>query len=122
MTTLSRLRPYQKLVVWNEAHHLCLSVYSSTSLFPKDERFGLISQMRRAAYSIPMNIAEGSNKRSPAEKDRFYEYSSCSLEELHYQCLLARDLNYLNDPEFSRLAADIGKVGYLLMKIRDSVR
>jgi four helix bundle protein len=122
MTTSVRLRPYQKLIVWKEAHALCLQIYKMTSSFPKDERFGLTSQMRKSSYSVPTNIAEGSGKQSLKEKDRFFEYSWCSLEELHYQCLLARDLTYISEDAFSKASLHLGKVSYLLLKLRQSLQ
>lgn len=66
-------RPYQKLTVWKEAHQLCKLVYDCTRLFPPEEKFGLVSQMRRAAYGIPMNITEGNGRRSRKEKVRFID-------------------------------------------------
>lgn len=60
------IRPYQKLVTWQEAHKLCVAIYSQTKQYPEDERFGLISQMRRSASSVPTNIAEGNAKKSPS--------------------------------------------------------
>lgn len=116
------LRPYQKLVVWKEAHQLCLMTYATTKLFPSDERFGLVSQMRRSSSSVPTNIAEGNAKKSNKEKEHFFEISKGSLEELHYQCLLSLELHYISKQIFEDIDKQINKVSYLLSKIRSSLR
>lgn len=117
-----RQRPYQKLIVWREAHELCKFIYKITGKFPSHEKYGLMTQMRRSSFSVPMNIAEGTGKKSQKERDHFFEYASCSLEELHYQCLLSRDLSYVNDEEFAIAQNHIGRVGFLLMRIRSTLK
>ena len=114
-------RPYQKLVVWREAHSLCLYIYKRTARFPSYEKSALVNQMRTAAYSVPTNLAEGTGKKSPKERNRFFEYASCSLEELHYQCFLSRDLGYIAADEFTKVELHIGRVGYLLMRLRSTL-
>lgn len=114
-------RPYKKLVVWQEAHKLCLSVYTITKLFPKEELFALVSQMRRASYSVPMNIVEGNTRQSIKEHRHFIAIAQGSLEELHYQCTLAKELGYITDNQFSELDSSIGRTGYLLQKLRQSL-
>ena len=113
-----RERPYQKLIVWREAHVLCLHVYALVKLLPDDERFRLVSQMCRSAYSVPMNIAEGHAKRSRKEYLRFIDIAVGSLEELHYQLLLSRDLAYLSFQDFEKAVNQLQKVSYLLMRLR----
>lgn len=115
------IRPYQKLIVWQEAHKLCSWTYKETAVFPKDERFRLVNQICKSAYSVPMNIAEGAGKRSPKERERFYETAACSLEELHYQLFLALDLTYINKEIFEKADKQIQRVSYLLMKLRKSL-
>lgn len=115
-------RPYRKLIVWREAHALCLLIYNITKSFPSYERFSLTQQMRRSSYSVPTNIAEGQLKKSKDEKDRLFEYSACSLEELHYQSLLSRDLKYITNETFSRLEQNIGKVSFLIMRLRQTLK
>jgi len=85
---------FQDLVVWQKAHALVLSVYRMTSTFPKSELFGLTSQMRRSAVSVPANIAEGFKKKSKPDKARVMNISEASLEELRYYFILAEDLGY----------------------------
>jgi four helix bundle protein len=114
------VRPYEKLIVWQEAHKLCLWIYELTKSFPKDERFRLVNQMCRSSYGIPMNIAEGNSKMSRKEKAHFYEIALGSLEELHYQCVLAKDLKYISESQFTEGDDAIQRVSYLLTKLRKS--
>lgn len=83
---------FQQLEVWKESHQLVLAVYAFSAKLPPDERFGLNSQMRRAAVSIPANIAEGFKRRSIKDKSHFYNIAQGSLEELRYFFILCRDL------------------------------
>jgi four helix bundle protein len=85
---------FEQLEVWQSAHQLVLGIYRLTASFPADERFGLVAQMRRAAVSIPANIAEGFKRRSHRDKVHFYNISQGSLEEVCYHLLLAVDLKY----------------------------
>jgi four helix bundle protein len=87
-------RSFRDLVVWRKAHELVLAVYRLTESFPEREKFGLSHQMRRAAVSVPANIAEGFGKRSQAEKARFLNIAEGSLEECRYYLILAQDLRY----------------------------
>ena len=114
-------RPYEKLIVWQEAHTLCLKVYLVTKHFPKEELFALTSQLRRAAYSVPMNIVEGNTRHSKKDHAHFLEIAHGSLEELHYQCTLANALHYCSDEERESLQSSIGRVGFLLQKLRSSL-
>lgn len=119
--TENHARPYQKLIVWKEAHNLCIHIYKLTKTLPTDEKFGLISQMRRASASVPTNIAEGSTKHSPRERAHFYEIASTSLEELHYELFLSKELSYISENEFATLDDKIRRISYLLLKLRTSV-
>ncbi|NPV09845.1 MAG: four helix bundle protein [Anaerolineae bacterium] len=87
-------RRFDDLVVWQKAHQLVLDVYAMTEGFPKHELFGLTSQVRRAAVSVPANIAEGFRRRGHSDKVRFLNIAQASLEECRYYFILARDLNY----------------------------
>ncbi len=86
---------FRQLDVWKEAHKLVLMVYEVTKKYPSDERFGLVSQMRRAAVSIPANIAEGFKRVGLRDKARFYNISEGSLEEIKYFFILSKDLVHL---------------------------
>ena len=87
-------KTFRDLVVWHKAHQYVLAVYEFTKAFPKQEIYGLSSQMRRAAVSIPANIAEGFRKRGKADKARFMNMAEGSLEESRYYLILAQDLGY----------------------------
>ena len=114
-------RMYQKLIVWKEAHSLCLTIYKITKDFPADEKFSLVSQMRRSAYGVPMNIAEGNARRTHKEKLRFVDIAIASLEELHYQCILSKDLGYIEEGTLKKLDDQIMRTGYLLEQLRKSL-
>jgi four helix bundle protein len=87
-------RSFRDLMVWRKAHEFVLAVYRFTESFPEREKFGLSHQMRRAAVSVPANIAEGFGKRSQADKARFLNIAEGSLEECRYYLILAQDLGY----------------------------
>ena len=87
-------RSFQDLVVWQKAHAFTLTVYKLTATFPKAEVYGLTSQFRRAAVSIPANIAEGFKKRGKADKLRYLNIAAGSLEECRYYLILVQDLDY----------------------------
>lgn len=85
---------HERAVVWQAAHSFVLDVYRYTALFPKHEVYGLASQLRRAAVSVPGNFAEGYRRRSRPEKARFYNIAQASLDECRYYLRLAEDLGY----------------------------
>lgn len=101
------MRDFQELAIWQKGHNLTLKIYIATKLFPKDELFGLTSQMRRSSTSIPTNIAEGCGRNSVLELRRFLAISSGSCSELQYQLLLANGLNYLSDDIGSELINEV---------------
>ena len=90
----STAKTFQDLVVWQKAHQLVLTIYEFTAHFPKSETYGLALQMRKAAVSIPANIAEGFRRRGKADKVRFLNTSESSLEESRYYLILSEDLGY----------------------------
>ena len=87
-------KTFKDLIVWEKAHQWVLEIYRFTDSFPRREQFGLTSQLRRAAISIPANIAEGFKKRGNPDKARFYNIAQGSIEECRYYLILARDLGY----------------------------
>ena len=98
-------KTFEDLVVWQKAHQFVLDCYRLTSGFPRYEIFGLTAQMRRAAISVPANIAEGFKKRTSAERLHFYNIAQGSIEESRYYLILANDLEYGNvDPQRSQLS------------------
>ncbi|NLW84421.1 MAG: four helix bundle protein [Phycisphaerae bacterium] len=103
-------KKFEDLFVWQKAHQLVLSVYKSTQDFPKSELYGLVSQMRRAAVSIPANIAEGFKKKSKAEKSHFLTIAYGSLEEIRYYLILAQDLAYCQTAQMKEQAEEVSKL------------
>jgi four helix bundle protein len=87
-------RSFEDVELWKKAHAWVLAIYRLTEGFPRHELFGLVSQLRRAAVSVPANFAEGFKKRGKADKVRFYNTAQGSLEECRYYLILARDLGY----------------------------
>lgn len=87
-------KSFEDLIVWQKAHQFVLGVYGFSEAFPKIEIYGLTSQLRRAAMSIPANTAEGFKKKGRADKVRFMNIAQGSLEECHYYLILAKDLGY----------------------------
>jgi four helix bundle protein len=101
---------FQDLIVWQKAHSFVVEIYKLTVHFPKTEMYGLTSQFRRAAVSIPANIAEGFKKTGKADKIRYYNIAQGSLEECRYYLLLAKDLGYYNTSKLSGQAEEISKL------------
>ena len=114
-------RLYQKLIVWRQAHQLCLEIYEITKAFPEIERWRLVDQMCRAAASVPANIAEGNTKISVKEKRKYLRIAEGSLDELHCHCLLARDLGYITSEKFLDFERKINSIGYLLVQLSKSL-
>ena len=96
--------------MWQKAHQFVLEVYALTKGFPREERYGLTSQLRRSAVSIPANIAEGFKKRGKADKVRYLNIAQGSLEESRYYLILAKDLEYGNPSGLLRLIEEVSKV------------
>ena len=107
-------RPHKNLIVWQEAIELVLLVYNICKKLPNDEKFGLISQMKRASVSVPSNIAEGSARKSNKENIQFLYISSGSLSELDTQNTILRKLNYIDEITFTELDKKINKVSAIL--------
>ena len=112
-------KTFQDLVVWQKAHGFVLSIYRMTARFPKSEIYGLTSQFRRAATSIPANIAEGFKKRGLKDKLRFLNIAQGSLEESRYYLILAGDLGYGSSSE---LFSQLEEVSKLLDAYCNSIR
>ena len=107
------LRKVDDYAVFKRAHAVTLTIYRLTQGFPKEEAYGLVSQMRRAAYSIPMNLKEGSGGTAP-EFARYIRIAIGSKEEVEYQLLLARDLRYIKQDEWKQLTDELSEVGKML--------
>lgn len=105
---------YKDLRVWAKAHELTLIIYAATKKFPREELFELTNQLRRAASSIPTNLAEGHGRHSKPELHRFTQIARGSATEVEYQLLLARDLGYLQDTEYRRLDGHVQELQRML--------
>lgn len=112
------MKDFRKLKVWEKAHRLVLSVYELTRHFPADERFGLTLQIRRAATSVPTNIAEGCGRSGDRELARFLSIAAGSASEVEYQILLSRDLGYIEEDTYRALSKQV--IGVLPAAMRAS--
>ena len=108
------MRDFRELKVWEKAHALTLNVYRTTAEFPKNEMYGLTSQIRRAASSIGANIAEGAGRNSRPDFARFLQIGLGSASELEYHLLLSRDLGYLESGKYQRLSGEVVEVKKML--------
>ena len=104
---------FDKLLVWQRAHSLVLKIYEVTNSFPKEEIWGLTSQIRRSAVSVPSNIVEGKARGSRKDFKRFLLIARGSLEEVKYQSLLAKELKYMNGEQYEEITGMIDNVGKL---------
>lgn len=116
------MQSFRNLQVWAKSHQLTLDVYASSKAFPREEMYGLTSQMRRASASIGMNIAEGCCRKGNVELGRFLQIAMGSASELEYQVLLAHDLDYLRNPGYERLAAQVVEVKRMLSSLMQKVK
>lgn len=108
------MKDFKELKVWEKAHALTLAVYAETRCFPREEVYGLTSQLRRAAASVAANIVEGCGRRSDGEFTRFLQIARGSASELEYHLLLARDLHLLGEDAFRRLDTKVVEVERML--------
>jgi four helix bundle protein len=115
------LKSYKDLKVWQKSYGLCLEIYRLTGKFPQDERYGLTSQVRRAAVSVPSNIAEGYGRKTTADYIRLLYIAYGSLCELETQILLSGDLGYVADTDLKHLTADISEVERMLKALTKSL-
>ncbi len=116
------MRNYRDLRVWEEAHRLTLAIYKATETFPRDERFGLTSQIRRASASIAANLAEGCGRRSDGEMGRFVLIAMGSGSELSYHLLLAYDLGFFSGELYSDLNIRAVRVMKMLSVLSERLR
>src|SRR5262245_36766836 len=116
------MKGFRDLKVWEKAHSLTLAIYQATALFPRDELYGLTSQLRRACASIPANIAEGCGRHGDAELSRFLQIAMGSASELEYHLLLARDLGLLKQSDYEHLTGDTIEVKRMLASFLQKLR
>ena len=116
------MKDFRELKVWEKAHQLTLAIYQATTKFPQEELYGLTSQMRRSAASIPTNIAEGCGRGSDEDFRRFLQIAMGSASELEYHVLLARDLGYLAAADYDRLSAAIIEIKRMLASLITKIK
>ena len=117
------MRDYQKLEVWRKAHLMVLFVYSDIlPLFPASEKYDLHSQVKRAAYSVPLNIVEGAGRKSDIDFARFLDMALGSCHEAEYACLLAKDLKYLTEERYLEINNKTNEVKAMLIGLLKRLR
>jgi len=115
------MRPHEKLDVWKKAIDFVVAVYRATEGFPKEEKFGLTSQLRRAAVSIPANIAEGAGRKSSKEFAYFLSNSQGSASEVETELLIASRLSYMQEANYLSLRATLDEIGRMLTGLSKSL-
>ena len=116
------MKDFRQLKVWEKSHQLALSVYKATKKFPKEELYGLTSQIRRASMSIPTNIAEGCGRNTDKEFARFLQIAMGSASETEYQLILARDLEFLPTDSYEKLHSEVEEVKRMLASLLKTLR
>lgn len=116
------MKNFKDLTVWQKAHEMTLTIYEATRGFPREELYGLTSQLRRSSASIGANIAEGSGRRSDAEICRFLRIARGSASELEYHLLLAHDLRLLSDIQYQKLLQQADGVQRMLTALIQKFR
>lgn len=116
------MQNYRRLLVWEKSHELGLRIYRITHEFPRTEQYGLTSQMRCAALSIPSNIAEGCGRNGNPELAHFFDIAKGSANELDYQLLLSRDLGYLKSEDYETLSSSLEELQKMLASLIKRVR
>ena len=115
------MRDFRKLQIWERAHNLVLKIYETTKLLPKEELYGLTSQIRRAAVSIPTNIAEGAGKDSNKDFVRYLNIALGSLSEVQYLLFLIKELNYIVDSQISPLEVEANELKMMIYSYSSKV-
>ena len=113
------MQDFRKLAVWQKAHELTLGVYKATAAFPRDELYGLTSQLRRAAVSVPANLAEGRCRRGDRDFRRFVGIAMGSASEVEYHLLLSHDLGYIDETRYQDLAKQVEEIKRMLSSLYD---
>jgi four helix bundle protein len=116
------MQDFKKLTVWQKSYRLGLDVYVATRGFPKEELYGLTSQIRRASVSIPANIAEGCGRHTGSEFARFLDIAMGSISELDCHLMFARDLSYIREADYSKLDENLVEVRRMLIAFIQTVR
>ena len=113
---------WSELEVFKKTHKLTLKIYKLTDTFPKSEFFGITSQIRRAAYSVPVNIVEGKTRKNTKELIQFLNIANASLEEVRYFLLLSKDLGYIDETKYIELEKDCEIISKMINSFINSLR
>lgn len=113
---------YENLDVWQLSHEQALSIYKLSKEFPSDEKFGLASQVRRAATPVPLNIAEGNVRLTKGEHKQFLSFAKGSNEEVHYLLRLSKDLGYVLNDTYEEMTANCDRISQMLTKLTHAIR
>ena len=117
----NKIRSYKDLIVWQKAVLLVTDIYSTTKQFPTDERYGIVSQLNRAAVSVPANIAEGWGRKSSKNYLQFLRTSRGSLMEIETLLVISKNLNFLNSESYAQLSGKVEEVGKILHGLIKSI-
>ncbi len=112
------MQTFRDLKVWQKAHALVLEIYKITKKFPSEEKFGIISQLRRSAASVPTNIVEGFKRKTNKDYSHFLNLAEASLEETKYHMILSKDLDYVDEGKFNKVSDMCDEVGKMLFGLR----
>lgn len=113
---------FKELEIWKMSRVFCSRIYTSTENFPEKEKFGITNQMRRAAVSIPSNIAEGASRKSNADFSRFLEIAMGSCYELETQLLIANDIGYIDNERMENLRSELGRIIMMTSKLISTLK
>ncbi len=116
------MKDFRQLQIWDRSHKLTLQIYRITRGFPTDERYGMVSQMRRSSSSVPTNIAEGCGRNTDADFARFLDHSMGSATELEYQLILSRDLGYISTDEYTETNGELTEIKRMLNAFLQKLR
>lgn len=116
------MQSFRALKVWEKGHHLTLAIYEASAAFPRDERFGLTSQIRRASSSVPANLAEGCGRGSDQDFARFVQIAMGSASELEYHLQLALDLRFIESTAYHRLIGQVIEIKKMLASLLNKLR
>lgn len=122
MSAGNAVQRFTELKVWQRSHALALAIYDLTRHYPEEERYGLTSQLRRAAVSVPANIAEGSKRRGALDYARFLNQAESSLAETEYLLILSRDLQYLEEDVARDQLREAREIGGMLYRLRSRIQ
>jgi four helix bundle protein len=116
------MRPHERLKLWRRAVDFVVSLYALTASFPREEKFGLTSQIRRAAVSVPANIAEGAGRQSDKEFLYFLSNAQGSASELATEILIARELGYLSPGDYAEANDELGHIGRMIVGLSQKIK